>query len=83
MRVALATVALLCCAEQVQAQPVRVPSCPDTVVRGEIPIDRPPVVTVMPGQLVRIDTLSHQGATQDQDPVAYLGGMKLRTVIVR
>jgi acetamidase/formamidase len=80
VRVALAIVALVCCAEPVRAQPaVRVPSRPDTVVWGEIPIDRPPIVSVKEGQLVRIDTLSHQGATQDQDPIAYLGGMGVKS----
>jgi acetamidase/formamidase len=59
-------------------QPTRVPSRPDTVVWGEFPIDRTPVVTVKPGEVVRVDTLSHQGATQDQDPIAYLGSMGVR-----
>jgi acetamidase/formamidase len=55
-----------------------VPSRPETVVWGEFPIDRPPVVTVKAGETVIIDTLSHQGATQDQDPIAYLGIMGVR-----
>jgi acetamidase/formamidase len=45
-----------------------IPSRPDTVVWGWIPIDRPPVATVQPGQVVRIDTLSHHGATQAEPP---------------
>jgi len=61
-----------------QAQPTHVPSRPETVVWGEFPIDRPPVVTVKPGEVVRIDTLSHQGATQDQDPIAYLGSLGVK-----
>jgi acetamidase/formamidase len=69
--------ALLIAAMSVAAAPpaTHVPSRPETVVWGEFPIDRPPVVTVKPGEVVRIDTLSHQGATQDQDPIAYFGGM--------
>jgi acetamidase/formamidase len=58
--------------------PTHVPSRPETVVWGEFPIDRRPVVTVKPGETVVIDTLSHQGATQDQDPIAYLGGMGVK-----
>ena len=49
-----------------------VPSRPETVVWGWIPIDRPPVITVQPGQTVRIDTLSHHGATQAEPPEALL-----------
>ena len=40
---------------------------------GEIPIDRAPVLTIDSGETVAIDTISHQGATQDADPVEFLG----------
>jgi len=50
-----------------------VPSKPNTVVWGEIPIDRAPVLTIDSGDTVAIDTISHQGATQDADPVEFLG----------
>ena len=46
----------------------RVRSRPETVGCGEFPIDRAPVVTVKSGDTIAIDTLSHQGATQDADP---------------
>jgi acetamidase/formamidase len=59
-------------------QPKHVPSRPETIVWGEFPIDRPPVATVRPGEVVRIDTLSHQGSTQDQEPVEYLGSMGVK-----
>jgi acetamidase/formamidase len=49
-----------------------VPSRPETVVWGEIPVNRPAVLTIRSGDTVAIDTLSHQGATQDEDPVAFL-----------
>ena len=49
-----------------------VPSKPNTVVWGEIPIDRAPVLTIDSGETVAIDTISHQGATQDADPVEFL-----------
>jgi acetamidase/formamidase len=55
-----------------------VPSRPETVVWGWIPIDRPPVVTVQPGQTVRIDTLSHHGATQAEPPEALLAPYGVR-----
>jgi acetamidase/formamidase len=58
--------------------PKHVPSRPETVVWGEFPIDRPPVITVRPGDVVRIDTLSHQGSTQDEDPVAYLASLGVK-----
>ena len=55
------------------AQTTHVPSRPETVVWGEFPIDRPPVATVRSGDVVTIDTISHQGSTQDEEPTAYLG----------
>ncbi|MBI2186969.1 MAG: acetamidase/formamidase family protein [Acidobacteria bacterium] len=55
-----------------------VPSRPETVVWGWIPIDRPPVATVQPGQTVRIDTLSHHGATQAEPPETLLGPYGVR-----
>jgi acetamidase/formamidase len=63
-----------------QNQPVAhvVASRPETVVWGWIPIDRPPVATVQPGQTVRIDTLSHHGATQAEAPEALLAPYGVR-----
>ncbi len=49
-----------------------VPSRPETVTWGWIPTDKAPVVTVKSGQTVRMDTLSHHGSTQAQDPDAFL-----------
>jgi acetamidase/formamidase len=51
----------------------RLPSRPETVVWGEIPVERAPVLTIASGDTVAVDTLSHSGATQDEDPVAFLG----------
>ena len=49
-------------------------SRPENLVYGGFPIDRPPVLSIQSGQTVRIDTLSHQGATNTTlDPVSYLG----------
>ena len=45
-----------------------VPSQPDTLSWGWFPIDAPPVLTIQSGETVRIDTLSHAGATQDAHP---------------
>jgi acetamidase/formamidase len=56
----------------------QVRSRPDTVVWGVFPIDRPPILTIRSGDTVAIDTLSHQGTTQDADPVAFLTGMGVK-----
>jgi acetamidase/formamidase len=53
----------------------RVASRPETVVWGEFPADRAPVVTIRSGETVAIDTLSHQGATQETDPVEFLAAL--------
>ena len=45
-----------------------VPSRPETVSWGWFPLDKPPVLTIDSGDTVRIDTLSHAGATQDDHP---------------
>lgn len=48
-------------------------STPDNLVWGWYPLDRAPVLTVRSGDTVRIDTLSHAGTTQVEEPVEYLG----------
>ena len=48
-------------------------STPDNLVWGWYPLDRAPVLTVRSGDTVRIDTLSHAGTTQAEEPVEYLG----------
>lgn len=50
-----------------------VPSRPETVSWGWFPLDKPPVLTIDSGDTVRIDTLSHAGATQDDHPDLSLG----------
>ncbi len=52
---------------------VHVHSTPDNVVLGVFPSDRAPVARVASGAVVRIDTLSQRGATQQEDPVTFLG----------
>ncbi len=47
-------------------------SRPENVTWGWIPIDAPPAITIRSGETVRIDTLSHHGATQDEDPATFL-----------
>ena len=54
-----------------------VPSRPETVSWGWYPIDKEPVVTIQSGETVRINTLSHAGATQQADPVEYLTGLDI------
>ena len=48
-------------------------STPENVVWGWYPLDRAPVLTVRSGETVRIDTLSHAGTTQAENPETYLG----------
>lgn len=50
-----------------------VPSRPENLAWGAFPKDKAPVLRVKSGQTVRIDTLSHAGATQDENPIEYLG----------
>lgn len=52
-----------------------VPSRPETVTWGDFPSDRAPVLRMKSGESVRINTLSHAGATQDEEPVAYLASL--------
>ncbi|NNM31976.1 MAG: amidase [Gemmatimonadetes bacterium] len=51
------------------------PSTPENVSWGWFPIDKDPVLRVSSGQTVRIHTLTHVGATQDEDPVAFLASL--------
>lgn len=52
-----------------------VPSRPENLSWGWFPTDKKPVLTIRSGDTVRIDTLSHAGATQDENPVTYLTGL--------
>jgi acetamidase/formamidase len=49
-----------------------VPSTPENVVWGWFPTDAEPVLRVAPGETVLIHTLTHAGASQNEEPVAYL-----------
>ncbi len=53
-------------------------STPENVVFGSFPIDRPPVLKVASGAVVRVDTLSQRGTTQQEDPVAFLGKLGVK-----
>jgi acetamidase/formamidase len=48
-----------------------VPSTTENVVWGYIPPGRKPVLTVQPGQIVRIDTLSHQPISGGANPMEF------------
>ena len=50
-------------------------SRPETVSWGWYPLDKEPVLRIQSGQTVRIDTLTHAGATQNEEPVEYLSAM--------
>jgi acetamidase/formamidase len=60
------------------AAQLHVRSTPANVVFGTFPIERPPVATIKSGTVVRIDTLSHRGTTQDEDPVTFLGALGVK-----
>jgi hypothetical protein len=59
-----------------------VPSRPENLAWGAFPKDKAPVLRVKSGQTVRIDTLSHAGATQDENPIEYLGKYGVKPVEV-
>ena len=62
---------------------VRIPSTIGNVIRGQIPANLPPIMRVKPGQMVTIDTLSHQGVNTGDDPIAFFarGGIKADEVL--
>ena len=66
-------------ADAVPAAPLEadhfVPSSPENVSWGWFPIDKEPVLRVQPGETVRMDTLTHSGAVQDEEPVAWLAAL--------
>ncbi|MCZ0933608.1 MAG: acetamidase/formamidase family protein [Gemmatimonadetes bacterium] len=51
------------------------PSSPETLNWGWFPIDKEPVLRIASGETVRIETLTHVGATQDEHPVEFLTGL--------
>ena len=53
-------------------------SRPENLTWGWFPLDAKPVLTVTSGQTVRIDTLSHAGATQEEEPAAYLASSGIK-----
>ena len=51
---------------------VTVPSTPQNLTWGDYPADKTPVARVRSGQVVRIHTITHAGATQNMEPVAFM-----------
>ena len=51
------------------------PSRPENLNWGWYPIDKEPVLRIQSGETVRVNTLTHVGATQDEDPREYLAGL--------
>ena len=51
------------------------PSRPETTNWGWYPIDKEPVLRIASGETVRVHTLTHVGATQNEDPVEFLTGL--------
>ena len=66
-----------------QQSGVKLPSNPETVVRGHFPTDGKPVLRVKQNQNVMIDALSHQGLNAAEGPVAFFakGGVKREDVL--
>ena len=66
-------------ADQADTQPPEpdhfVPSTPDNLSWGWYPIDKDPVLRMQSGETVRVNTLTHVGAGQSEEPVAYLTGL--------
>ncbi len=52
-----------------------VPSTPENLNWGWFPIDKDPVLRMQSGETVRVNTLTHVGAGQSEDPVTYLTGL--------
>lgn len=52
-----------------------VPSTPENLNWGWFPIDKEPVLRMQSGETVRVNTLTHVGAGQNEDPVTYLTGL--------
>ncbi|MCY3547555.1 MAG: acetamidase/formamidase family protein [Gemmatimonadetes bacterium] len=66
-------------ADQTPSQPPAadhfVPSTPENLNWGWFPIDKEPVLRMQSGETVRVNTLTHVGAGQNEEPVAYLTGL--------
>ena len=52
-----------------------VSSQPENLSWGWYPLDKEPVLTIQSGETVNIDTLTHVGGTQNQEPVEFLSEM--------
>ena len=52
-----------------------VPSTPENLSWGWFPVDKEPVLRMQSGETVRVHTLTHVGAGQNEEPVAYLTGL--------
>ncbi len=76
--VAFGIAALLCAISpqataQIMSADHHLQAQPENLRWGWIPTDKSSVLTIQSGDTVRIDTISHHGSTQDEDPVAFLG----------
>lgn len=54
---------------------ITVPSTPENLAWGHIPAQAEPVATIRSGDVVAVDTLSHQGLANGKDPVELLTGL--------
>lgn len=54
---------------------VHVPSIPENLAWGHVPYEATPIATLNSGDVVLIDTLSHQGLVNGVDPIKLLTGL--------
>lgn len=50
-------------------------STPENLSWGWFPTEKEPALTIASDETVRIHTLTHAGATQDEDPISYMAGL--------
>ena len=66
-------------ADQTPGQPPEadhfVPSTPENLSWGWFPTTKEPVLRMQSGETVRVNTLTHVGAGQNEEPMAYLTGL--------
>jgi acetamidase/formamidase len=51
---------------------VTVPAAAGNIAWGDYPADKAPIARVRSGQVVRINTITHAGATQNQEPAQFM-----------
>jgi acetamidase/formamidase len=76
--IAASTLFAQCAVAQVVAADHHLAARPENLSWGWIPTDKAPVLTIESGATVRIDTISHHGSTQEEEPAAFLARYGVR-----